>query len=64
MATASRSTFSLQKLVEIADLNLDRIKIIWNRMWVIIREHLCEVGCNPNEVIAMEAVGLLKQLSS
>lgn len=38
--------YSLLKLVEVADLNMDRIKIVWNRIWSIIRDHFSEVGCH------------------
>lgn len=36
-------TFSLQKLVEVTDFNIDRIKVVWGKMWNIVREHFTEV---------------------
>lgn len=38
--------FSLQKIVEVAEQNMDRIKIVWNRIWSIIRDHFSQVGCH------------------
>lgn len=35
----------LSKVIEVADYNMGRIKIIWSKMWEIMREHLLEVGC-------------------
>ncbi|EGR34763.1 sec7 domain protein [Ichthyophthirius multifiliis] len=55
--------FSLQKVVEIAELNMGRIVIIWNRIWITIRCHFAEIGCSQNITIAMNAVDNLKQLS-
>ena len=37
--------FLLSKVIEVADYNMGRIKIIWSKMWEIMREHLLEVGC-------------------
>jgi Sec7-like guanine-nucleotide exchange factor len=36
-------TFSLQKLVEVSDHNMDRIAMIWSRMWVLVRDHFVDV---------------------
>ncbi|EAS07412.2 guanine nucleotide exchange factor (macronuclear) [Tetrahymena thermophila SB210] len=55
--------FSLQKIVEIAELNMDRVVIVWNRIWAIIRDHFAEAGCHQNPQIAILAVDSLKQLS-
>lgn len=52
--------FSLHKIVEIAELNMDRVVIVWNRVWAIIRDHFSEVGCHPNPQIAIIAVDSLK----
>ena len=49
--------------MEVASLNMNRIKIEWNKMWHIIRDHLSEVGCHPSKKIAMTAVNSLKELS-
>ncbi|CAD8069698.1 unnamed protein product [Paramecium primaurelia] len=56
-------TFLLSRMIEVADFNMDRIKIIWSRMWEIMREHFLEVGCHKNVDLAIYAIDQLKQLS-
>ena len=55
--------FCLQKLVEVADFNMDRIKIIWSKMWNKIKEYFSEIGAHPNSKISMFVIDSLKQLS-
>ena len=35
--------FAVQRLVEMTDLNMHRIKIIWSRIWTLIKEHFNKV---------------------
>jgi brefeldin A-inhibited guanine nucleotide-exchange protein len=35
---------------------MNRIKIIWSRMWEIMREHFLELGCNKNVDLAIYAI--------
>lgn len=49
-------TFLLSRVVEVADFNMNRIKIIWSRMWEIMREHFLELGCNKNVELAIYAI--------
>mmetsp|Transcript_16230 Transcript_16230/g.13807 ORF Transcript_16230/g.13807 Transcript_16230/m.13807 type:complete len:494 (-) Transcript_16230:1315-2796(-) len=58
------SSFSLQKIVEVADYNLDRIKFVWQKIWNIIKEHISNVAINSSTEISMFAVDSLKQLST
>lgn len=55
--------FSLQKLVEVAEFNMNRVRIVWAKIWNIISEHLTEVGSNSSPVIAEKAVDSLRQLA-
>ncbi|EGR32636.1 sec7 domain protein [Ichthyophthirius multifiliis] len=55
--------FSLQKVIETAEFNMNRIVIVWNRIWQVIRDHFANAGQNQNINIAMNAVDNLKQLS-
>lgn len=52
--------FSLKRIVEVADLNMHRIKFEWIRIWNVIRDHFSEVGCKGNKDIVMDVVDLLK----
>jgi len=54
--------FSLQKLVEVNDLNMFRIKFCWDRIWKIMKGYFSKVGCHPNHTVAMYALDSLKQL--
>lgn len=53
-------TFFLQRIVEVAEVNIDRIKIVWTRMWNIIKVHFSRVGCHSNHMISMYAIDSLK----
>ena len=56
--------FSLQKLVEVADYNMNRIRIIWSRIWNIMKEFFSKAGCHPNNQVSMFVIDSLKQLSN
>lgn len=57
--------FSLQRLVEVADYNMDiRNRIEWAAMWGDIAGHIAAVGCMPgNSSVAMYAIDCLRQLA-
>ena len=56
--------FSLQKLVEVADVNMgSRSRLDWAKLWGTLASHFTEVGMHPNQSVAMFAVDSLKQLS-
>ena len=55
--------YSLAKLVETAHLNMDRIRLVWSRMWSALGDFFVEAGCNPNLQVAMYAVDSLRQLA-
>lgn len=55
--------YSLQKIVEISYYNMDRIRIEWSRIWLVLGEHFNRVGVNVNLSVAMFAVDSLRQLS-
>ncbi len=55
--------FSLQKLVEVADLNMSRIAFVWKDIWKDVSQHLVEAGKHPNSAILTFAIDSLKQLA-
>jgi brefeldin A-inhibited guanine nucleotide-exchange protein len=55
--------YSLQKLVEIAHYNMNRVRFVWARIWEVLGEFFTEVGQHPNYHFAMYAVDSLRQLS-
>ena len=56
-------TFSLQKLIEVAHYNINRIKIVWSKLWVHMGKHFITVGTHDDLKIAMNAIDSLRQLS-
>ncbi|KAG5456383.1 MAG: hypothetical protein BJ554DRAFT_3889 [Olpidium bornovanus] len=56
-------TYSLQRLVEVAYYNMNRIRLEWSNIWAIIGDHLNMVGCHPNAQVGMYALDSLRQLS-
>jgi hypothetical protein len=55
--------FSLQKLIETAELNIKRVRITWSQIWNIISEHLTQAGSNNSPNIAEKAIDSLRQLA-
>jgi hypothetical protein len=56
--------FSLQKLVEVAALNMDiRPRLIWSNVWGVLSNHFTAAGLHPNPKVAMFAIDSLRQLS-
>ena len=59
------SIFSLQRLVEVADFNMDsRPRVIWTQVWEIMADYFAEIGCHRNQMISVFAIDSLKQLTS
>jgi len=54
--------FCSQKIVEVAHYNMDRIRIVWSRIWQQMSQHFYKAGCHPNLQIAMYAIDSLRQL--
>jgi Sec7-like guanine-nucleotide exchange factor len=55
--------FSLQALVEIADLNMSRIRFVWSKLWDMMSEHFVWVGAHQNLHMAIFAIDSLRQLA-
>ena len=60
---ANPRSFSLQKLVEVASHNMNRIRIVWSRIWHHMGAHFSEVVLHPNVKFALYALDSLKQLA-
>jgi len=57
------STYSLQKIVEVAHFNVDRVKFVWTQIWNIMKEHITNAAIHSTKEISFFAVDSLKQLS-
>ena len=56
--------FSLQKLVEVADYNMNiRSRLSWAKIWKLMAQHFVKIGCNTNAKVSMFAIDALRQLS-
>lgn len=61
---SSPRIFSLQKLVEVADYNMNsRSRVDWANIWKYLADHFTNVGLQDNSALAMYAIDSLKQLS-
>ncbi|CAJ1959317.1 unnamed protein product [Cylindrotheca closterium] len=59
------SIFSLQRLVDVADFNMDsRPRVIWTQVWEIMADFFAEIGCHRNQMVSVFAIDSLKQMSS
>ncbi|KAJ6226011.1 hypothetical protein M0813_00979 [Anaeramoeba flamelloides] len=56
--------FSLQKLIEITCYNMNRIRIVWSRMWIIISEHLNKYTQSDDKDIAFYTINGLRQIAT
>ncbi|GBG26811.1 Brefeldin A-inhibited guanine nucleotide-exchange protein 1 [Hondaea fermentalgiana] len=57
-------TFSLQKIVEVADSNMEtRPRFVWGRVWSILSDHFTFAGCHKDVRISMYAIDSLRQLT-
>ncbi|CAJ1345350.1 unnamed protein product [Effrenium voratum] len=55
--------FSLQKLVEVADFNMTRMRVVWGRIWRVLSNHFVEVATHPNVRVSHYAMDSLRQLT-
>jgi Sec7-like guanine-nucleotide exchange factor len=61
--SASPRIFSLQALVSVASINMDRIRVVWARIWAILKDHFTEAGLHSDSKIAVFCIDSLKQLA-
>lgn len=61
--TENPRKFSLQRLVEVADFNMGRIRYVWGKIWNALSEHFSVVGSHSNLNVAIYACDSLRQLA-
>jgi guanine nucleotide-exchange factor len=52
----------LQRLVETVHHNLNRIRMVWSRLWAVTSAHLVGAGCEDDVEIAMYSIDALRQI--
>ncbi|XP_022727318.1 brefeldin A-inhibited guanine nucleotide-exchange protein 1-like isoform X2 [Durio zibethinus] len=55
--------FSLTKLVEISHYNMNRIRLVWSRMWNVLSDFFVSVGLSENLSVAIFVMDSLRQLA-
>ncbi|KAM7258168.1 hypothetical protein ACFE04_013909 [Oxalis oulophora] len=55
--------FSLTKLVEIAHYNMNRIRLVWSRIWNVLSDFFVSVGLSENLAVAIFVMDSLRQLA-
>ncbi|KAI9144741.1 hypothetical protein BKA69DRAFT_732408 [Paraphysoderma sedebokerense] len=61
--SGSPRLYSLEKIVEIAYYNMNRIRFEWSQIWKLLQNHFNVMGCNSNPKVATFAIDSLRQLS-
>lgn len=54
---------SLKRLIEVTNLNMDRERFVWSKMWNNVNDLFSEFGCHSNKKIALFIIESLKQLA-
>ncbi|PIN15715.1 hypothetical protein CDL12_11651 [Handroanthus impetiginosus] len=55
--------FSLTKIVEVAHYNMNRIRLVWSRIWSVLSEFFVAVGLAENLSVAIFVMDSLRQLA-
>ncbi|KAL6874044.1 hypothetical protein ACP4OV_014126 [Aristida adscensionis] len=55
--------FCLTKIVEIAHYNMNRIRLVWSRIWTVLSDFFVSVGLLQNLSVAMFVMDSLRQLA-
>ncbi|XP_043712697.1 brefeldin A-inhibited guanine nucleotide-exchange protein 1-like isoform X1 [Telopea speciosissima] len=55
--------FSLTKIVEIAHYNMNRIRLVWSRIWSVLSDFFVAVGLSENLSVAIFVMDSLRQLA-
>ncbi|VAI56651.1 unnamed protein product [Triticum turgidum subsp. durum] len=55
--------FCLTKIVEIAHYNMNRIRLVWSRIWKVLSDFFVSVGSSENLSVAIFVMDSLRQLA-
>jgi Domain of unknown function (DUF1981) len=64
LAGAAPRVSSLRRLTESLFMNVDRIRLVWGRVWAVVSPHYVSAACSEHPDVAMVALDSLKQLAS
>jgi Sec7-like guanine-nucleotide exchange factor len=63
MGESTLRAYSLQKLVEVTEQNVGRMRYVWSQMWHHLSAHFTNVCLSKNKKVAMFATDSLRQLA-
>lgn len=55
--------FSMTKIVEVAHYNMNRIRLVWSRIWSVLSDFFVSVGLSENLSVAIFVMDSLRQLA-
>ncbi|KAE8702015.1 Brefeldin A-inhibited guanine nucleotide-exchange protein 3 [Hibiscus syriacus] len=62
-STSDPRVFSLTKIVEITHYNMNRIRLVWSSIWLVLSDFFVTIGCFENLSFAIFAMDSLLKLS-
>ncbi|KAI0221253.1 guanine nucleotide exchange protein for ADP-robosylation factor [Massospora cicadina] len=60
----SPKMFAIQKVVEVAYCNMNRIRLEWGEIWAVLGPTFGTLGCHANEAVGSFVVDSLRQLAT
>ena len=54
--------YTLQRIMDAAFDNLNRIRLIWGRLWAALAAHLVSAACHSDPRVSVLAVGHMRAL--
>lgn len=64
LAGAPPRVTSLKRLTECLFLNMDRIRLVWGRLWAVVGPQFVSATCHEDPGVAMVALDSMKQLAT
>eukprot|EP00892_Ulva_mutabilis_P008052 jgi/Ulvmu1/5619/UM023_0158.1 len=64
LAGAPPRVTSLKRLTECLFLNMDRIRLVWGRLWAVVGPQFVSATCHEDPGVAMVALDSMKQLAA
>ena len=55
--------FCAQRLVELADFNMGRIRLVWSKIWSLISPYFVRLALHPSSEISLFGIDSLRQLA-
>ena len=63
LAETPARLYACQRLVEVADFNMGRIRLVWSKIWALVAPAFVQIAKSDDESVSMFAVDSLRQLA-